>query len=76
MRIAYGVDPVTKAIAFITQVTDLGGFLKALVENASVKPFTVVVPVTPPDTPWPKAQVVIAYAQSITSDEKLAQVQA
>jgi hypothetical protein len=75
--IAYGVDPRTQKFTFITGIGNLGEFLQGVVVDqraALTSPNAIVVPVQPPPTPWPDAQVVLALARSVSSDEQLAQL--
>ena len=78
MQIAYGVnpaqDPEQEQWEFICQVTNLGGFLKALVDGdeQGFQSNSLEIPSKPPPSPWPKLQVVISYAQAIHADETLA----
>jgi hypothetical protein len=77
-QIAYGVnpdqDPEQEQFEFIRQVTNLGGFLKAMVDGdePGFQTNSVEIPSTPPPSPWPRLQVVISYAQAIHADEALA----
>jgi hypothetical protein len=76
--IAYGVDaqlpPMEGQFAFVRRVTNLGGFLKALVDGDVPGPEanSVEIPSTPPPSPWPRLQAVISYAQRLHADEALA----
>jgi hypothetical protein len=78
MQIAYGIDPrqdpEQEHWVFICEVTNLGGFLKALVDadDEGVRTNSLELPSKPPPSPWPRLQIVISYAQAIHADEALA----
>jgi hypothetical protein len=77
-QIAYGIDPQQEPEqeqwVFIREVSNLGGFLKALVDgdDQEFQRNSLEIPSKPPPSPWPRLQVVISYAQAIHADEALA----
>jgi hypothetical protein len=82
MQVAYGVDPEQDPElvrwVFICEVTNLGGFLKALVDDdeQGFRTNSLELPTRPPPSPWPKLRDVISYAHTIHADEALAFIRA